>query len=157
MANSKQAIKRARQNSDRYKLRHAQRSVVRTAVKAVRADVDSKDKAKASESLIKAQKVIDKAASKNVIHKNAAARTKSRLSKAIKELKAGKLDARVEKNGILQSTIGKTSFSEDQLKENFNSLQTAVMSAKPNSFKGKYVKSVSISSTLGPGIKIGIE
>tara|TARA_B100000989_G_C19361586_1_gene393514 strand:- start:75 stop:755 length:681 start_codon:yes stop_codon:yes gene_type:complete len=79
------------------------------------------------------------------------------VAKAIKELKAGKLDARVEKNGILQSTIGKTSFSEDQLKENFNSLQTAVMSAKPNSFKGKYVKSVSISSTLGPGIKIGIE
>ena len=79
------------------------------------------------------------------------------IAKAIKELKAGKLDARVEKNGILQSTIGKTSFSEDQLKENFNSLQTAVMSAKPNSFKGKYVKSVSISSTLGPGIKIGIE
>ena len=79
------------------------------------------------------------------------------IAKAIKELKAGKLDARVEKNGILQSTIGKTSFSEDQLKENFNFLQTAVMSAKPNSFKGKYVKSVSISSTLGPGIKIGIE
>ena len=79
------------------------------------------------------------------------------VAKAIKELKAGKLDARVEKNGILQSTIGKTSFSEEQLKENFNSLQTAVMSAKPNSFKGKYVKSVSISSTLGPGIKIGIE
>ena len=79
------------------------------------------------------------------------------VAKAIKELKAGKLDARVEKNGILQSTIGKTSFSEDQLKENFNVLQTAVMSAKPNSFKGKYVKSVSISSTLGPGIKVGIE
>ena len=79
------------------------------------------------------------------------------VAKAIKELKAGKLDARVEKNGILQSTIGKTSFSEDQLKENFNSLQTAVMSAKPNSFKGKYVKSVIIYSTLGPGIKLGIE
>ena len=44
-----------------------------------------------------------------------------------------------------------------QLKENFNTLQTAVMSAKPNSFKGKYLKSVVISSTLGPGIKIGIE
>ena len=86
MANSKQAIKRAKQNSDRYKLRHAQRSVVRTAVKAVRSDIDTKDKTKALESLMKAQKVIDKAASKNVIHKNAAARTKSRLSKAIKEL-----------------------------------------------------------------------
>ena len=79
------------------------------------------------------------------------------VAKAIKELKAGKLDARVEKNGILQSSIGKTPFSEDQLKENFNTLQTAVMSAKPNSFKGKYLKSVVISSTLGPGIKIGIE
>ena len=79
------------------------------------------------------------------------------VAKAIKELKAGKLDARVEKNGILQSSIGKTSFTEEQLKENFNTLQSAVMSAKPNSFKGQYLKSISISSTLGPGIKIGTE
>ena len=79
------------------------------------------------------------------------------VAKAIKELKAGKLDARVEKNGILQSSIGKTSFTEEQLKENFNTLQNAVMLAKPNSFKGKYLKSISISSTLGPGIKIGTE
>ena len=79
------------------------------------------------------------------------------VAKAIKELKAGKLDARVEKNGILQSSIGKTSFTEAQLKENFSVLQSAVMSAKPNSFKGKYLKSISISSTLGPGIKIGTE
>ena len=79
------------------------------------------------------------------------------VAKAIKELKAGKLDARVEKNGILQSSIGKTSFTEEQLKENFNTLQSAVMLAKPNSFKGKYLKSISISSTLGPGIKIGTE
>ena len=82
MANSKQAIKRARQNSDRYKLRHAQRSVVRTAVKAVKADIDANDKAKANDSFKKAQKIIDTAAAKKVIHKNAAARTKSRLSKA---------------------------------------------------------------------------
>jgi small subunit ribosomal protein S20 len=86
MANSKQAIKRARQNADKYKLRHAQRSVVRTAVKAVRTDIDSKDKEKANESFLKAQKVLDAAASKKVIHKNAAARTKSRLSKAVKAL-----------------------------------------------------------------------
>ena len=86
MANSKQAIKRARQNSDRNKLRHAQRSVVRTAVKAVKADIDANDKAKANDSFKKAQKIIDTAASKKVIHKNAAARTKSRLSKAIKNL-----------------------------------------------------------------------
>ena len=86
MANSKQAIKRARQNSDRYKLRHAQRSVVRTAVKAVKADIDANDKAKANDSFKKAQKIIDTAASKKVIHKNASARTKRRLSKAIKNL-----------------------------------------------------------------------
>jgi large subunit ribosomal protein L1 len=79
------------------------------------------------------------------------------VAKAIKELKAGKLDARVEKNCILQCTIGKTSFTEEQLKENFNTFQSAVMSAKPNSFKGTYLKSISISSTLGPGIKIGTE
>ena len=79
------------------------------------------------------------------------------VAKAIKELKAGKLDARVEKNGILQSSIGKTSFTEEQLKENFKALQSAVMSAKPNSFKGKYLKSISLSSSLGPGIKIGTE
>ena len=86
MANSKQAIKRARQNSDRYKLRHAQRSVVRTAVKAVKADIDANDKTKANDSFKKAQKIIDTADAKKVIHKNAAARTKSRLSKAIKNL-----------------------------------------------------------------------
>jgi len=79
------------------------------------------------------------------------------IVKAIKELKAGKLDARVEKNGILQSSIGKTSFSEDALKENFETLRSALMSAKPNSFKGKYLNSISISSTLGPGINIGTE
>ena len=79
------------------------------------------------------------------------------VAKAIKELKAGKLDARVEKNGILQSSIGKTSFTEEQLKENFSVLQSAVMSAKPNSLQRKYLKSISISSTLGPGIKIGTE
>ncbi|HIF29355.1 MAG: 50S ribosomal protein L1 [bacterium] len=79
------------------------------------------------------------------------------VAKAIKELKAGKLDVRVEKNGILQSSIGKTSFSEEELKENFETLRSALMSAKPNSFKGRYLNSISISSTLGPGIKIGTE
>ena len=57
---------------------------------------------------------------------------------------------------LIVGTI-KTSFSEEQLKENFKALQSAVMSAKPNSFKGKYLKSISLSSSLGPGIKIGTE
>ena len=64
---------------------------------------------------------------------------------------------RVEKNGILHSSIGKTSFSEDDLKENFRVFHNAVMSAKPNSFKGTFLNSISLSSSLGPGIKIGVE
>ena len=105
MANSKQAIKRARQNSDRYKLRHAQRSVVRTAVKAVKADIDANDKAKANDSFKKAQKIIDTAAAKKVIHKNAAARTKSRLSKAIKNLAITSpfVNGEIEINGFIMT------------------------------------------------------
>ena len=60
-------------------------------------------------------------------------------TKSVKELKACKIDVRVEKNGILHSSIGKTSFSEDDLKENFNIFHNAVMSAKPNSFKGTFL------------------
>ena len=86
MANSKQSLKRAKQNAETYKLRHAQRSMVRTAVKAVRASIDANDAVKAKELLTNAEKVLDSSASKKVIHKNAAARTKSRLSKAIKNL-----------------------------------------------------------------------
>ena len=86
MANTKQSLKRARQNDARYKLKHAQRARARTAVKAVRADIETQDKDKATETFKKAQKVLDSAASKKVIHKNAAARTKSRLVKAVKAI-----------------------------------------------------------------------
>ncbi len=86
MANTKQSLKRARQNNARYKLKHAQRARARTAVKAVRNAVLQNDKELASSLLKEAEKVLDATASKKVIHQNAAARTKSRLSKAIKEL-----------------------------------------------------------------------
>ena len=86
MANTKQSLKRARQNDARYKLKHAQRARARTAVKALRNAVLQNDKELASSLLKEAEKVLDATASKKVIHKNAAARTKSRLSKAIKEL-----------------------------------------------------------------------
>ena len=79
------------------------------------------------------------------------------VAKSVKELKAGKIDVRVEKNGILHSSIGKTSFSENDLKENFNVFHRAVISAKPNSFKGTFLNSISLSSSLGPGIKVGVE
>jgi small subunit ribosomal protein S20 len=86
MANSKQSLKRAKQNAETYKLRHAQRSMVLTAFNAVRARIYEHDSAKAKEALTRAEKVLDSSASKKVIHKNAAARTKSRLSKAVKAL-----------------------------------------------------------------------
>ena len=79
------------------------------------------------------------------------------VAKSVKELKAGKIDVRVETDGILHASIGKTSFSEDNLKENFKVFHNAVMSAKPNSFKGTFLNSISLSSSLGPGIKIGVE
>ena len=79
------------------------------------------------------------------------------VKKAINELKSGRVELRVEKNGILHSSIGKTSFSENDLKENFNVFHRAVISAKPNSFKGTFLNSISLSSSLGPGIKVGVE
>ena len=79
------------------------------------------------------------------------------VGKSIKELKAGKIDVRVEKNGILHSSIGKTSFSENDLKEKFKVFHNAVMGSKPNSFKGTFLNSISLSSSLGPGIKVGVE
>ena len=79
------------------------------------------------------------------------------VAKSVKELKAGKIDVRVEKNGILHSSIGKTSFSENDLKENFKVFHNAVMGSKPNSFKGTFLNSISLSSSLGPGIKVGVE
>ena len=83
MANSKSADKRARQNKKRYELKHAQRSMVRTSVKTTTKAVETKDK-KAVEVFKTAQSTVDKMASKGVIHKNKAARIKSRLNKQIK-------------------------------------------------------------------------
>ena len=83
MANSKSADKGARQNKKRYELKHAQRSMVRTSVKTTIKAVETKDK-KAVEVFKTAQSTVDKMASKGVIHKNKAARIKSRLNKQIK-------------------------------------------------------------------------
>ena len=83
MANSKSAEKRARQNKSRYELKHAQRSIVRSAVKRIIKDVENKDKNLADNFKL-AQSTIDKIADKGVIHKNKAARLKSRLNKKVK-------------------------------------------------------------------------
>ena len=79
------------------------------------------------------------------------------VSKAVNELKAGKIEFRVDKEGIIHVGIGKLSFEADKIIENFNTFMDAIIKAKPNSLKGKYVKKVSISSTMGPGLKLDVE
>jgi large subunit ribosomal protein L1 len=76
------------------------------------------------------------------------------VKKAISEIKAGKVEYRLDKTNIIHVAIGKKSFGAEKLTENFNTIYDAILKAKPASAKGQYVKSVSISSTMGPGIKI---
>jgi large subunit ribosomal protein L1 len=74
--------------------------------------------------------------------------------KAIQEQKSGKVEYRTDKNGIIHVPIGKKSFSEDKLTENFKAIVNAIVKAKPLSAKGVYMKSLVLSTTMGPGIKI---
>lgn len=74
------------------------------------------------------------------------------IGQAVKEIKAGKIDFRVDKTGIIHSGIGKTSFEATQLVENIRAFVNTIIKMKPASAKGTYLKSISISSTMGPGI-----
>ena len=76
------------------------------------------------------------------------------VAKAIAEVKAGKIEYRVDKTGIIHAPIGKASFELEKLEENFKTLSDIIVKAKPAGHKGQYVKSVSVSSTMGPGVKI---
>ena len=76
------------------------------------------------------------------------------VEKAIKDVKAGKVEYRLDKTAIIHCPIGKKSFGKEKLIENFNALMDAVVKAKPAAAKGQYVKSVSLASTMGPGVKI---
>ncbi|EKQ57380.1 MULTISPECIES: 50S ribosomal protein L1 [unclassified Clostridium] len=76
------------------------------------------------------------------------------VAKAIEEIKAGKVEYRVDKTAIVHCPIGKKSFGVDKLKQNFNALMDALVKAKPAAAKGQYLKSVSVSSTMGPSAKI---
>ncbi len=76
------------------------------------------------------------------------------ITKAIQEIKAGKIEYRLDKSNIIHVPLGKASFSEEQMKENFDTLMGAILKARPSSAKGQYLRSVTIASTMGPGIKI---
>ncbi len=76
------------------------------------------------------------------------------VSKAIEEIKAGKIEYRLDKTNIIHVPIGKVSFGQEKLQDNFHTLMNAVIKAKPAAAKGQYLRSISVSTTMGPGIKI---
>ncbi|MEQ8411575.1 MAG: 50S ribosomal protein L1 [Erythrobacter sp.] len=79
------------------------------------------------------------------------------VEQAVKDAKGGQVEFRVEKQGIIHSGIGKLSFDDADLKANFKALTDAVVKAKPSGAKGKYVKKVSVTSTMGPGLKLDLD
>ena len=79
------------------------------------------------------------------------------VTKAVTDAKSGQVEFRVEKAGIVHAGIGKASFSEGDLKENFTAFIDAIIKAKPSGAKGKFVKKLSVSSTMGPGVKVDLE
>ena len=78
------------------------------------------------------------------------------VTKAINDIKAGKIEYRLDKSNIIHVPIGKASFTEEQLTDNFQTLIDAVVKAKPAAAKGQYIKSLVVASTMGPGVKLNV-
>ena len=76
------------------------------------------------------------------------------VTKAVNDIKAGKIEYRLDKTNIIHVPIGKASFSEDQLSDNFQAVMDAIVKAKPATLKGQYLRSVVLTSTMGPGVKV---
>jgi len=76
------------------------------------------------------------------------------VAQAIADIKAGKIEYRLDKTNIVHCPLGKVSFSEEALKENYDALMEAIMKAKPSTLKGQYLRSITVTSTMGPGVKI---
>ena len=78
------------------------------------------------------------------------------VTKAIKDIKAGKIEYRLDKTNIIHVPVGKASFTEEQLADNFQTLMDAIIKARPSTLKGTYLKSVTLTSTMGPGVKLNV-
>lgn len=78
------------------------------------------------------------------------------VKKAIADIKAGKIEYRLDKANIVHVPVGKASFTEEQLTQNFEALMGAIMKAKPAAVKGAYIKSITVTSTMGPGVKVNV-
>ncbi|HIT26396.1 MAG TPA: 50S ribosomal protein L1 [Candidatus Ornithoclostridium excrementipullorum] len=79
------------------------------------------------------------------------------VTKAVNEIKAGKVEYRLDKTNIIHVSIGKKSFGAEKLTDNFNALYEAILKAKPSAAKGQYVRSVTVASTMGPGVKVAVK
>ena len=78
------------------------------------------------------------------------------VTKAVNDIKAGKIEYRLDKTNIIHVPVGKASFTEEQLSDNFQTLMGAINKAKPASLKGQYIKSATLASTMGPGVKLNV-
>ena len=78
------------------------------------------------------------------------------VTKAVNDIKAGKIEYRLDKTNIIHVPVGKASFTDEQLNDNFQSLMAAINKAKPASLKGQYIKSATLTSTMGPGVKLNV-
>ena len=76
------------------------------------------------------------------------------VTKAVNDIKAGKIEYRLDKSNIVHVPVGKASFSEEQLTQNFDALMEAISKAKPSALKGQYLRSITLTSTMGPGVKV---
>ncbi len=78
------------------------------------------------------------------------------VTKAINDIKAGKIEYRLDKANIIHVPVGKTSFEESKLQENFDALMEAIVKAKPSALKGQYLRSITLATTMGPGVKVNV-
>ena len=78
------------------------------------------------------------------------------VTKAVKDIKAGKIEYRLDKTNIIHVPIGKVSFTDEALQENFNTLMDAITKARPSAVKGQFLRSITMTSTMGPGVKLNV-